>query len=544
MRKQYFLLITLLSVFYGTLQSQHHEFIGAFTPVTNMPCPFDTLKMIKSSGDWRIYYTKNDLPDGEIDTAVSCINIIPSFSGSIVHIEGEELIPGRPLFVRDYEVRKRREKMLSNQLYQFYYMSFFANEAVFKREDQTRQSYGINYWEREGEGGMDTVAYQTSAFLDGGTERYVWADYCHVTSKLERQEFLGSLYAVYFDSSLTRLPDIRLYTYTAISTEFNPVEEDEYIIPITGLEEEINIAAMELFRSEWPDVHLVLHTKDGYPSADNFSYKTIRLQPNPDKQKDINIQIQYSGIHFQEFTGLMSEHPEGEDSILHNIYLELLDDNLCVGIIELVFNPPLSFKYSGGNIDFTDKSSCMLVKNGAGFRVNKSAALSYGDNGKGMLALDGGTIFLEDRAKLNFEGILVLKNRPEHHAYLGKNAKLVFGKASEVWSIEGHKLYVHAYPWQVDLRGLDRSSAEKIVIVEPIMQSQEHIRIYPSVIRPSDVIYAENIADQDSLEIYDLYGRIHLEGRYHFSDGIKISSLPAGTYILKSGSKTGRFVVM
>ena len=509
----------------------------------DMVCPFDSSKTIKSSRDWHIYYTKNDLPDGENDSTVSCINIIPTFSGSVVQIKGEELIPGRPLFISDYKVRNRREKMLNNQLYEFYYMSFYANEPVFNREDPTRQSYGINYWEREGEHGIDTIAYQTSAFLDGGTDRSVWAEYCHVTSKLERQEFLGSLYAVYFDSSLTKLPDIRLFSYAAFSTEFNPVALDEYIIPINGHEEEINIAAMELFRSDWPDVHLVMHKNEGYPTADNFSYKTIRLQPNPDKQKDINIQIQYGGIHFQEFTGFISEHPEGEDSILHNINLELLDDNLCVGFIELVFNPPLSFKYSGGNIDFTDKTSCMLVKHGSGFRVSKSAVLSYGDNGKGMLALDGGTIFIEDGAKLNFEGILVLKNRPEHHAYLGKNANLAFGKASEVWSFDGHKLYVHAYPWQVDLRGLDRSSAEKIIIVEPLRQSQEAIRMYPSVVQPSDFIYAENLADQDIYEIFDLYGRKFLEGRYHFADGIKISLFPTGAYILRSGSKTGRFVV-
>lgn len=537
------LIVILIMEFMPTMIAQRHEFTGTFAPVNDMVCPFDSTRIIRSSNNWYIYYTKDNLPYGEIDSAVSCINIIP-FSGSIVRLKGDELIPSRPLFVRDYEVRNRREKMRPNQLYEFYYMGFSAGEAVFRSDDAQRQSYSINYWEREGENSTDTVAFQTSAFLDDGTDRSIFGYYCHVTSKLERQEFLGSLYTVYFDSSLVRLPNVSMFTYAAIGTEFNPVDQDEYIIPVTTNQGDISIDAVELFKSDWPDVHMVLHTKDGFPSPDNVSNKTIRLVPNPDVQKDIRIQIRYGGIHFQEYTGLLSERPEGQDSIRHNIHIELMGENMCLGLIELVFSPPLSFRYESGTIEFTDKTSCILVKSGSGFRVNKNAVMTYGNKGNGMLALDGGIMYIEENAVLQFDAILVLKNHTAHHVYLGKNAKMKFGSKAEIWSFDGHQLYVHGYPWQVDMRWLERSSLDKIVFVEPIYALREWIQLFPSVLHPYDIMYSDHLTHQQVFQIYDLYGRKYLEDKYNFSAGIKIPPLPTGHYLLKSGNRTGRFVVL
>ncbi len=88
----------------------------------------------------------------------------------------------------------------------------------------------------------------------------------------------------------------------------------------------------------------------------------------------------------------------------------------------------------------------------------------------------------------------------------------------------------------LDQYGCDSVGCQYINIIEPHRPKQELV-IYPNPV--SDILRVEGSVD-DYYEVYDVLGRLVLQGT--LEDEIDVSKLPSGTYILRVGNESRKFV--
>ena len=88
----------------------------------------------------------------------------------------------------------------------------------------------------------------------------------------------------------------------------------------------------------------------------------------------------------------------------------------------------------------------------------------------------------------------------------------------------------------LDQYGCDSVGCQYINIIEPHRPKQELV-IYPNPV--SDILRVEGSVD-DYYKVYDVLGRLVLQGT--LEDEIDVSKLPSGTYILRVGNESRKFV--
>ncbi len=88
----------------------------------------------------------------------------------------------------------------------------------------------------------------------------------------------------------------------------------------------------------------------------------------------------------------------------------------------------------------------------------------------------------------------------------------------------------------LDQYGCDSVGCQYINIIEPHRPKQEFV-IYPNPV--SDILRVEGSVD-DYYKVYDVLGRLVLQGT--LEDEIDVSKLPSGTYILRVGNESRKFV--
>ena len=88
----------------------------------------------------------------------------------------------------------------------------------------------------------------------------------------------------------------------------------------------------------------------------------------------------------------------------------------------------------------------------------------------------------------------------------------------------------------LDQYGCDSVGCQYINIIEPHRPKQELV-IYPNPV--SDILRIEGSVD-DYYKVYDVLGRLVLQGT--LEDEIDVSKLPSGTYILRVGNESRKFV--
>lgn len=192
----------------------------------------------------------------------------------------------------------------------------------------------------------------------------------------------------------------------AINVESRHQQADgDYLFPIR-----------ELAAGKFSTNYLLQYTGSGVPSADNPSYVTVSITPNPSTQRTINLVLQpfeYLGV--QPFTQLRGGLVAGQDTLRHRVNLVNRGSDVCLDFIDFVSDGGNEYQHAAGNLRMNGAQACMQFRNGSALRVLENATLHYGKDGAGMLLLCATSrVILERNATLDLGGVWSLSECAPH----------------------------------------------------------------------------------------------------------------------------------
>jgi hypothetical protein len=558
MRKICFTL--LCSCFVLTAEAQF-SYTTFFDTYETKPCPFDATKTISQPKNWVVYQTQNGAWDGPVDSS-RCI--AATVSGSTgMKIDLTQIDPSRPLFVR----AKAQEffftpSLTPNSLFNFNFYGTVSDTSVhIKTGANCVESVcsgvflGINIpGEVRKQSGLMT---QYGNYLEIGT-CFPSEFFIEQTLRDLVLKFQFEANAVLTNRSL-QLSYIQIsqtngetgYVTEAIAAPFNyNASTSTY---------EMNIAETVPF--SFSQAFLMLYTQIGFPSASNPSYVEARPEPNSKVQETINLTVEsFQSLEIQPFTYLRGALVEGNDTLRHIANLVNNGGEICFNFIDVVFNGGSGYKHSGGTLTMQSPFSCMQYRNGSALCVTKGAALHYGNEGTGMLALcANSTIVLEADATLVFDGVLNMSECndliPSQQLYmdLPPGARLIFTKDAHLTNQFSKdrqmKLNVRMLGGTLDDSALnpeDRALIQRIY-PEPEANLANNLRVSPNPFE--GVLNLEwNAAVAETLQVdwLDVQGKLWWTEKRSVEKGLNTWSVapnvPAGVYFLRFSGGSGWFV--
>ena len=294
-----------------------------------------------------------------------------------------------------------------------------------------------------------------------------------------------------------------------------------------------------------------------YPSSNNIYYIEGRPEPNTDYSADVNLIVEEQfSLLFQPYTALRGALVEGSDTLRHIVNLINNGNDMCLsGIVDFVFDDDAKFIFKGGNINFEGKSACLMFKNKGALVVGENHTLYYGQNGKGILALQpGGEIILEKNSELIIDntlwlqGFLSEKYEPQFYIDLQPSMTLTFGEHARILNLLSHsentKLNVFMNGGTLNDNNLSADSRNLInrIYPKPAERFLDNITIYQNPV--SSELTFGFLADEVGnlkLELFDMNGKLVSFKNYNVEKGHSknthsLDNLPTGIYVLKLGA--------
>ena len=531
-----------------------------FYEFETIQCPFDSSVTIQQPKNWRIYQTLNNKWDGTVDSN-SCINVIDSASIESGFDLGT-IDPTRSIFIKCLIT----SQILLNPNEAYAARSLIGLRSPLEPDISTTCPNNLC------SGLIIGIEIPDSNFT-GTTMRYYFDIPNNLTGNSFQEYFETCIPTEYFNQNYLREFIIKI-TLDAPSIDlngeylelFNVFFEDynygetvsEIIAPyFNGIDSTYFVPIQETTNENgwWADYYLMLYGDDTtYPSSNNIYYIEGRPEPNTDYSAEVNLIVEEQfSLLFQPYTALRGALVEGSDTLRHSVNLINNGNDLCLSqIIDFTFDNGSNFLFRGGNINFEGKSACLMFKNKSALVVGENHTLHYGQNGKGILALQpGGEIILEKNSELIIDntlwlqGFLSEKYEPQFYIDLQPSMTLTFGENAEILNLLSHsrntKLNVYMNGGTLNDSKLSASSRNLInrIYPKPAERFMDNITIYQNP--ASSELTFGFLADEAGileLELFDMNGRIISFENYnvqkgHSKNSHSLDNLPTGIYVLK-----------
>jgi Secretion system C-terminal sorting domain len=301
----------------------------------------------------------------------------------------------------------------------------------------------------------------------------------------------------------------------------------------------------------WDFNFLVLHDETSFPNLENITYLEVGPYPNVAEVTNVLLSVQpQASLSFQPFTAVRGTLVEGSADQRHTVTLINNGGEFCINSwFELVFGPQHSLIYNAGKMNMA-WGSCLRFEPNSTLQVGTNAALHYGEQGMGMLAMQSGSkIVLEPGAKIVMDNALRLFNaewqtEPEDiHIYLNEGNSLVFGNYASIDNVsdnEQMKLVVHLNGGYVDITHLSEESLRHIEFVYP--EQNESMALLAVLGNPAAHSFNFQMHTQQQgkgvIHMIDAMGKIVAEYAVNFTEGfnqlqLDVQALAEGTYTMQ-----------
>lgn len=444
-------------------------------------CPGDTTEHVLTYVGWEAYQTVNDLWDGPRDSTV-CIDLA-HITGSYVqsYIAVDQIDASRPAFLRwlsdsatALPLTPDNEYALDATVYSPLGIDA-SNTCPGGFCTGVQAAVRIPHWS-----GIGTdlrwyqSAYNGNSFFGTGlhlcipTEHFAQNDLAEVVFSLKTED-LGTNEQIQFYSP--ELADL------SANGNLNPLTQ-------AALPNYYNGNGYALY-PDWANNFLVMYPDTTYPDANHLRYLDLSPIPNTADSQQVTLTLYPEiGLNFQPYTDLRGGLVLGSDSVRHSVNVINNGADLCLTYmwIDLVMGPGDQYTHRSGHVDFAGDRSCMQFRPGATLHVPTGSTFHYGEDGRGMLALNAGcNVRLDANAELDMRGTLVLGPGPgatetrDVQVVLRDGAKLIFAPGSRIINTsgfgQGMLLDVLVDGGSLDLSGLSGVDRLKVRVTElPAME--------------------------------------------------------------------------
>lgn len=418
------------------------QYVPSFTPLQQIPCPFDPAQTVTQPVGWVVYQTTDGHWDGPVDSS-RCISAtaVPPGSGGGIEIALAQINPGQPLFLR-----ARLDLFPPDVPFDPDYLyDFVSNGRLLPANVSIRTTtdcpddlcsgaiWGIAIPDENGQPGGATRYHAAVAetYSPSANVKFISAEACFPTERFADQ-VLRECILKYTFSDTANLSTARLRVQYA---DFQPNGLGPGAIGyLTAVPAASNPMNVQDVGGGWGFHFLGLYTAPTYPGPQNPSY--IEAFPVPNTTFPQNITLTVDGwqvLEMQPFAQFRGGLVVGSATERHGFTLQNNGGDLCLNFVDLIFDNGDALRHAGGQIEVHNAFSCMQFKNGSELRVQEGATLHYGHHGAGMLVIcANSTIALERNATLILDAILQISecndDLPPHDIFmdLPLGARLVF----------------------------------------------------------------------------------------------------------------------
>ena len=442
-------------------------------------CPGDSSIHVLTYQGWEAYQTFDDLWVGPRDTSV-CIDLA-HVEGSYVqsYINTDQVDASRPVFVRWLSDSASALPLTPNDEFALDASTYAPNGF-----DDTNTCPGgfctgvqaavrIPHWSGEG---TDLRWYQSA--YNGNSWLSTPLHLCIPTEHFPQNDLAEVIYSL---KSATGNPGENLQLYSPELTDLGAngnlalLTQDLFAQYQTGPSSyELNPYFFFGFN------FLAMYPDTTYPEINNIRYLELSPSPNtPDSQQVTLTLSPEIGLNFQPYTDLRGGLVVGSDTLRHSINVINNGADLCLTYmwIDLVIGPGDQYTHQAGHVDFAGERSCMQFKPDATLEVVSGTTFYYGDDGRGMLALNAGChVQLDANAELNMHGTMVLMaptnatQTEDLRIVLKDGAKLTFAPGSHIINGsgfgQGMMLDILEDGGKLDLSGLSGPDRLKVRVTE------------------------------------------------------------------------------
>ncbi|CAN5443550.1 hypothetical protein BH09BAC1_BH09BAC1_05910 [soil metagenome] len=550
-----YLLFLLICISFHQVNAQQ---MPRFATRQQVACGGDTLRQVSGFAGWEAYQTLDNTWDGLRDTS-SCFDFaLPNITYYAV-VNFTDVDPTKTVFVR---ALFNPILLNSNDLYHFG-ASFSSNSSILDLSDTCIQGIcsGIR------------VAVNVPDSAGTGTV-YRWYSVPHSNGFCLPTE--------YFDNANYLAEIIYSFKYIGSGANdsvriFSPHIEQSYANPISGPLVSTLHGNRYQYRFDeiggWPtDNYLFVYDSlTGYPEINNFHFIEVTAQPNPTSVDTIDVVMGLSGYQnfiFQPYTRLRGAHPSGDTINRHLVNIINDGGNFCLSVAyEKYFERGEKYEHRSGEVHFDNSGSCMLFGLGGKLVVADGARFTYGQNGRGMMALKtGSTIEIGKGAELLVGGHITMfeydwENQPSQiYMELNEDGKLTFLPGARLTNIKSRfgriKLNIYMNGGILDMSGLTPEDKRNINLIYPAPKRDlaDNLIILPNPVE-GYLRLSYNTKAQVSLklEVIDLHGKVVFSTTKEAFEGMNFLEtealgLPTGTYILKAQARdqwaVKRFVIV
>ena len=535
-----------------TLQAQ---FFFRFDDLEEVPCPHDSSFLLKKIVDWEVYQTEDDQWNG---TPISkCIPVEANANG-LATIPIAFINLDKPVFVRYTGERDAQFNLESNWIYQGGASISISGDSELKTGFDCPGNWcsglmvGVEV-PNEDRTGKKLRVYQNDNTVPQPDDFQI----CFPTEYFQEndcQEIVMKFTVIPNGSANTDFITLSRFSFEPAWDQ--PSLFYELPVPESFRNDSIYVVnyIQDLIGGDWGQTPMMGYgDPTTYPSINNIFYVEAYPEVNRPEPQLIRIETDFwSYFHIQPFTALRGGLVEGSDSIRHAVEVVNEDVDFCLGpLIELTIDGENSkYIHVSGDIEFSNKNSCMQFRNGAILQVAEDAEFKFGDEGNGLLVFRGGKLELQKNATFILDGRMDFAEKAKHQnisVNLERGKKLIFTKKAQLLnraSQKDLKLDIYMNGGVLDMENLDADSRRLINLIypEPKPAFAENIEVFPNPVSDYlNICFLGKADEKLTIELLDLTGRVFYKKEEIAGEGwneFSISDLnfARGVYFLKMSS--------
>ncbi|MCB0623823.1 MAG: T9SS type A sorting domain-containing protein [Saprospiraceae bacterium] len=527
-------------------------------------CPFDSTVTITLAEDWLVYQTLDGRWDGPIDST-RCIGLSPLGFG--IQIELDQIDPALPLFVRS---GLHENPYLIDPDWVFNIAGEMYGSDDFLRQDTDCENglcTGILIGILVPDEDMDSTNLRTYAGqFDPNFFGYGNYPACVPTEYFASNQWSELIFKITLDTTAEipvgayiRLFQSGLYMLYEVG-HISEVVAQEWTFTDTSYQ----VPVYTLANDGWQNYLMMYDPALGYPSETNQHFIEAYPEVQPDFQTTINVLLSFEeSLLFQPYTNLRGAFVAGSDTLRHEVNIVNEGGNICINLVEVIFEEGANYVHREGEIDLHGKGACMQFRNGGAFVLPENTSFTYGEGGRGMLALrSGGTI------RLNGGSHFTIDNTVKLYAYgpladdpagrqvyidLPPGSRFRFGPNASViapFDPDGSmKLHFYMNGGELDDQLLSPESRQLIRRIYPpqTVAGKLAFNAGPNPVAAELLLQYQSKKDEPvTLRFIDLHGRLaqefSLQARKGWNEwALPVGDLPAGLYslVLSAGGERG-----
>ena len=553
---------TLLCLFAGSffLNAQIFDYYNVNFDLEQKPCPFDNSQSVIQPSNYLVYQTLNNKWDGPIDSTV-CINFEQDGFIEYLLLDGVDI--SRAIFFRHTLEPGLNGLLYSNWLYALSGSIFPEDGVILDNSDDCTNGFcsgllaRIQIPDESGAG----VSYREYVALN--TNNWAYFHSCFPTEFFAENVLTDLIFKITVDELVGDPAEQRIRMFSSeIQAVYDPAEVFAAIIPEAYYSDTSYNIPVDKLSGFGYDHHILMHNAGDYPSSANPYFVEAVPEVNPDTQTTINIFVNnYQSFVYQPFTSLRGAFIENSDSIRHNVNVINNGSNLCVNLIEYLFQQGTNYVHQGGTIDLQGKTACMQFREGGALVVADDTALEYGATGHGMLALrTGGTIHLGENSQLTINNTVKMwaygsdQDDPikrQIYMDLHRGAHLAFGPDAEIiapYDTPGEmRLNIYMKGGTIDLGQLppDQRALIHLIYPEPASSPNENLELFPNpAISTTTLSYLSQGDETISIRVIDTQGKLIHQQKETCHKGFNFfeldpASWPMGIYLIQVEGAAG-----